>query len=183
VARYRLRFVLQEFDLPVGVTVIGRSHECHLTIEDPLVSRHHARIVIDDQGAYVEDLGSRNGVQVDGVVIRGPTPLRDGTRVRVGAQDFLFCAVGEEGRTHSNITGKLRLCGSCQWPYPREAPTCPNCEASGVTDENTQADAAAARHDRVTDPSSARSPIEVSPADLEPVGQIGVTPVSWQGAI
>lgn len=69
-ARYRLRFLLQEFDLPRGATIIGRSLDCHLTIEDPLVSRQHARIVIDDAGAFVEDMGSRNGVRVDGVSIK-----------------------------------------------------------------------------------------------------------------
>ena len=55
VARYRLRFLLQEFDLPRGITVIGRSLDCNLTIEDPLVSRQHARIVVDDDG------GTRRG--------------------------------------------------------------------------------------------------------------------------
>jgi hypothetical protein len=35
--------VLQEFDLPPGITVIGRSLDCHLTIEDALVSRRHAQ--------------------------------------------------------------------------------------------------------------------------------------------
>src|SRR5687767_6926407 len=47
VARYRLRFLLQEFDLPRGATILGRSSDCHVTIEDPLVSRHHARIVLE----------------------------------------------------------------------------------------------------------------------------------------
>jgi pSer/pThr/pTyr-binding forkhead associated (FHA) protein len=65
-ARYRLRFVLQEFDLPRGATIIGRSLECHLTIDDPLVSRQHARITVGDDGAQIEDVGSRNGVRVNG---------------------------------------------------------------------------------------------------------------------
>ena len=50
-ARYRLRFLLQEFDLPRGTTLIGRSSECQVTIEDPLVSRQHARILIDGDEA------------------------------------------------------------------------------------------------------------------------------------
>lgn len=136
-ARYRLRFLLQEFDLPRGITIIGRSLDCHLTIEDPLVSRQHARILIDDDGAYVEDMGSRNGVRVDGSLIRAPVRLSDGVRLRIGTQDFLFCNVDIPGKAHSKTTGVLRLCANCRMPYPREAPSCPNCEATEQTDEDT----------------------------------------------
>jgi hypothetical protein len=136
-ARYRLRFLLQEFDLPRGITIIGRSLDCHLTIEDPLVSRQHARIVIDEAGASVEDMGSRNGVKVDGVTIKGPTALVDGMRLRIGTQDFLLCSVDVASKAHSKTTGVLRLCANCRMPYPREAPSCPNCEATEQTDEDT----------------------------------------------
>src|SRR5258708_550533 len=137
VARYRLRFLLQEFDLPRGITIIGRSLDCHLTIEDPLVSRQHARIVIDDAGAYVEDMGSRNGVRVDGATIRGPTQLIDGMRIRIGTQDFLFCNVEIPGKAATKTTGVLRLCASCRMPYPREAPSFPNRGATEQTAEDT----------------------------------------------
>jgi hypothetical protein len=137
VARYRLRFLLQEFDLPVGTTVIGRSLECNLTIEDPLVSRQHARIVIADDVATVEDMESRNGVRVNGLQIRAAAPLRDGDRVRIGTQDFVFCRVDPAGRGHSKTTGVLRLCAKCRLPYPREMVACPNCEATEQTDEET----------------------------------------------
>ncbi|MGH7293570.1 MAG: FHA domain-containing protein [Polyangiaceae bacterium] len=136
-ARYRLRFLLQEFDLPRGVTVIGRSLDCNLTIEDPLVSRQHARITVDDDGGSVEDLESRNGVRVNGATIRGPTRLADGDRVRIGTQDFVFCRVDPAGKAHSKTTGVLRLCAKCRLPYPREIPACPNCEATEQTDEET----------------------------------------------
>ena len=136
-ARYRLRFLLQEFDLPHGATVIGRSLDCNLTIEDPLVSREHARIVIDEGGERVEDMGSRNGVRVNGVQIKGPTPLSDGDRVRIGTQDFVFCRVDLAGKGHSKTTGVLRLCSQCHLPYPRESVSCPNCEATDQPDEET----------------------------------------------
>ena len=136
-ARYRLRFLLQEFDLPHGATVIGRSLDCNLTIEDPLVSREHARIVIDESGERVEDMGSRNGVRVNGVQIKGPTPLSDGDRVRIGTQDFVFCRVDLAGKGHSKTTGVLRLCSKCHLPYPRESVSCPNCEATDQPDEET----------------------------------------------
>jgi len=136
VARYRLRFVLQEFDLPRGVTVIGRSVDAHLTIEDPLVSRKHARMVVSGTGAHIEDLGSRNGVKVNGAAIVRPTPLRNGDRVRIGTQELVFCEVDETGRrSHSRTTGQLRLCSQCRQPYPREMFACPACEATEQTDD------------------------------------------------
>jgi hypothetical protein len=137
VTRYRLRFLLQEFDLPRGVTVIGRSLDCNLTLEDPLVSRQHARIVVDDSGGTVHDMDSRNGVRVNGTLIRAATTLTDGDRVRIGTQEFVFCRVDEEGRRHSKTTGVLRLCKQCRLPYPREMVACPNCEGTEQTDEET----------------------------------------------
>ncbi len=137
-ARYRLRFVLQEFDLPRGVTVIGRSLECHLTIEDPLVSRKHARIHVSEAGAQIEDLSSRNGVKVNGAPIGQPTVLRNGDRLRIGTQELVFTRVDEGGRgAHSRTTGQLRLCANCRQPYPREMFACPSCEATEQTDDET----------------------------------------------
>jgi hypothetical protein len=132
-----LRFLLQEFDLPRGITLIGRSLDCQVTIEDPLVSRQHARIVIDDDGPRIEDLGSRNGVKLNGVTIRQSTTLKDGDRLRIGTQDLVFCRVEPVDAAHAKTTGVLRLCANCRLPYPREMPACPNCEATEQMDEET----------------------------------------------
>ena len=146
-ARYRLRFLLQEFDLPRGVTLIGRSSDCHVTIEDPLVSRQHARIVIDDEGPRVEDLGSRNGIKVNGTLARGFTNLKDGDRLRIGTQELVFCTVGAQAAqpttTSAKTTGFLRYCASCRVPYPQELAACPACGATEQIDEDTLAGPAA----------------------------------------
>ncbi len=136
-ARYRLRLLLQEIDLPFGETVLGRSAEANLTIEDPLVSRIHARIVINESGGRVEDLGSRNGVRVNGAPIRGPTRLNDGDRLRLGTQDIVFCTVEQAPPRQNRTTGVLRLCANCRLPYPREMVACPNCEATEQMEEQT----------------------------------------------
>jgi DNA-binding winged helix-turn-helix (wHTH) protein len=67
-----------------GENVIGRAPEAHIRIESPKVSRLHARIVIDDDVAMVEDMGSKNGTYVGEVRIDGPTPLADGDQLRLG---------------------------------------------------------------------------------------------------
>jgi hypothetical protein len=137
--RYRLRFLLQELDLPLGVTTIGRSVDCHVTLDDPLVSRRHARVVVGDDRALVEDTGSRNGVALNGTVIRAPTRLHEGDRVRIGTQEFVFCTVHTPAgqAMPSRTTGKLLLCAHCHKPYPREVVSCPECEATEQVGEDT----------------------------------------------
>ena len=137
VARYRLRFLLQEFDLPRGATILGRSSDCHVTIEDPLVSRHHARIVLEGDRAVVYDLNSRNGVKLNGAPIKEPTELKDGDRLRIGTQELVFCRVEAAPNASAKTTGFLRHCARCRMPYPQEAGACPNCGATEALDEET----------------------------------------------
>ncbi|MBS0260813.1 MAG: FHA domain-containing protein [Planctomycetes bacterium] len=47
--------------------VIGRSPECDLILPMPVVSSKHCRLEFEDGYWYVRDLGSRNGIRVDGV--------------------------------------------------------------------------------------------------------------------
>lgn len=136
-ARYRLRFLLQEFDLPRGATILGRSSDCHVTIEDPLVSRHHARIVLDGDRALLHDLNSRNGVKLNGFGIKEPTELKDGDRLRIGTQELVFCRVESSPNASAKTTGFLRHCARCRMPYPQEAGACPNCGATEALDEDT----------------------------------------------
>ena len=121
--------------MPQGGTIIGRSLDCHH--RKTRSSCRHARIVVDETGARIEDMGSRNGVRVNGAVIHEPVALRNGDRVRIGTQDFVFCCVDPAGRAHSRTTGQLRLCANCRLPYPRELLACPNCEATEQTDDDT----------------------------------------------
>jgi hypothetical protein len=136
-ARYRLRFLLQEFDLPYGETLIGRSPECSITIEDPLVSRRHARVLLETEHAIFEDLGSRNGSRVNGVITREPHSLKDGDRLRIGTQELVFCEVPVMPIAANKPTGFLRHCAKCQLPYPEEMGACPNCGATERMDEDT----------------------------------------------
>jgi hypothetical protein len=131
---------LQEIDLVQGETVLGRSPECHVTIEDPLVSRMHARIVIDGDLATVEDLGSRNGVRVNGELLKGARGLRDRDRIRIGMQEFVFHSINTADlRPSGKSTGFLRHCERCHYPYPEGSPVCPNCghEESREAEDST----------------------------------------------
>ncbi len=137
-ARYRLRFLLQEFDLPRGITIIGRSLDCHLTIEDPLVSRQHARIVIDDEGGSVEDMGSRNGVRVDGVTDPGRHPAgRRDDACASGRRTSSSAASTPAARRTRRRPGSFASAPTAACRTRARLPSCPNCEATEQTDEDT----------------------------------------------
>lgn len=135
-ARFRLRFLLQEFDLNGPEVVIGRSPDCQVTIEDPLVSRHHARIRIQGDDVVVADLGSRNGVRVNGRPIDAETALQDGDRIRLGTQDLIFSVVQPTTR-QVRATGFMTVCRKCGTPFPEGSPACPHCGASSSVDDDT----------------------------------------------
>jgi hypothetical protein len=127
-ARYRLRFLLQEFDLAAGPTLIGRGDDCHITIFDPAISRRHARIFVDDQHAVLEDLGSRNGCRVNGIPVKEPTELSDGDRIRIGTQELVLSEVRPAtSQVIHRQTGSLCFCAGCRAAYAKEMDSCPHC--------------------------------------------------------
>jgi hypothetical protein len=70
-------------------TVIGRMPECAVPLSDPQVSRRHAEIRRDDFGFRVVDLGSTNGTQVNGVVVKDHL-LEDGDVIVIGATSLRY---------------------------------------------------------------------------------------------
>lgn len=143
--RYRLRFLLQELDLPPGETLLGRSTSCQLTFEDPLISRQHARIRVDGEQATIEDLSSRNGLLLNGRPVRGMAQLEDGDRLRLGIQELVISKIQERSRARADsktrITGFLCHCAACGVPYPTDIPECPSCGSPERADEDTLSDA------------------------------------------
>jgi hypothetical protein len=108
-----------------------------VTIEDPLVSRHHARIALEGDRAVVYDLNSRNGVKVNGAPVKEPVELKDGDRLRIGTQELVFCRVEAAPNASTKTTGFLRHCARCRMPYPQEAGACPSCGTTEALDEET----------------------------------------------
>ena len=136
--RFRLRFLLQEHDLPPGETILGRSPDCHITIEDPLISRQHARIVVEHGVVTFHDLGSRNGSRINGRPVSGSQVLADQDRVRLGAQELVFFRM-ETSQFAPRSTGAMRLCGRCKTPFPEGPLVCPHCghAVTAVREEET----------------------------------------------
>ncbi|BDE05883.1 hypothetical protein WPS_11590 [Vulcanimicrobium alpinum] len=74
--------------------LVGRAPSADLRLDDPQVSRLHARIEMRDDGVYVDDLGSRNGTLVDGRPVTAPRRLEVDDEVTVGTAALVFRGVG-----------------------------------------------------------------------------------------
>ncbi|WZH50908.1 MAG: FHA domain-containing protein [Nocardioides alkalitolerans] len=71
------------FRVPSGA-VLGRSRGCRVRLSDARVSRQHAVLYKARGGWWIGDLGSTNGTTVDGVLVQGAAPVREGSTVLVG---------------------------------------------------------------------------------------------------
>ncbi len=75
-------------------TVIGRAPQCHIQLLSRAVSRRHARIELGDQGeVIVSDMGTKNGIKLNGLRIQGAAQIREGDELVVGDVSMKFRAV------------------------------------------------------------------------------------------
>lgn len=70
--------------------VLGRSRDCDVVLDDAGVSRRHAELRGDGGRWVIEDLGSTNGVYLNGRQVHGPHALQPGDRVEVGSTKIVF---------------------------------------------------------------------------------------------
>jgi hypothetical protein len=72
-----------------GTMTLGRSRECEVQVLDPNVSRRHAEVRFHDGVYTVVDLGSTNGIEVDGRRV-DELVLEDGSHFTVGSTEIVF---------------------------------------------------------------------------------------------
>ncbi|MEM9562320.1 MAG: FHA domain-containing protein [Actinomycetota bacterium] len=96
----------RQFELPAGVNTIGRAASNDLTLADPGISRHHATIAVDAAAVVVADLGSTNGIRIEGVPIDGPTAIRSGQRLLLGQS---WVTVEHHGVPVVPVDGRVRF--------------------------------------------------------------------------
>jgi pSer/pThr/pTyr-binding forkhead associated (FHA) protein len=78
-----------------GETIIGRSFDSNVWLDEASISRHHARIEPLDERFRVIDLDSKNGTFVNDASIREHT-LNEGDRIQVGLRTVLLFTYQEE---------------------------------------------------------------------------------------
>jgi DNA-binding winged helix-turn-helix (wHTH) protein len=105
---YRLIWGTREIALATGENLFGRDEDAVVWIDDALVSRRHARIVIDETGAVLEDLGSKNGTYLRGKRITAPSKLADEDLLTIGPASMVFRAFKEIASTASAKEGSRR---------------------------------------------------------------------------
>lgn len=99
-------------------TVIGRSDNCHITINKPAISSEHANIFFEEDSFWVKDNDSCNGTRVNGLPISDKTKLNLNDVVRVG--DYSFTLVCEycinRGRYYYLEIRKIKKSGGASFP-------------------------------------------------------------------
>jgi DNA-binding winged helix-turn-helix (wHTH) protein len=88
----RLRLFLEDREIALreGENLLGRVDEGVGWLESPTVSRRHARIVVTNGRATLEDLGSKNGTFLRGARLRSPAALSDGDEILLGRVRMTF---------------------------------------------------------------------------------------------
>ena len=76
--------VVRNYSISKVCTLIGRDTSCDLVLEDKRVSRKHARIIFSGSSFELCDLGSTNGVFLNGNIVSSPVVLKDGDRINIG---------------------------------------------------------------------------------------------------
>ncbi|MEP6993819.1 MAG: SpoIIE family protein phosphatase [Acidobacteriota bacterium] len=98
----------RKLSLDRPVTTVGRSSMNDLPVSDKMLSRQHARIVRDNDGALtVEDLGSRNGTYLNGERLTTVQALKPGDRITLG---------GVTLKLESESTTRVRIEGGGEDP-------------------------------------------------------------------
>ncbi|MGQ0504672.1 MAG: FHA domain-containing protein [Myxococcaceae bacterium] len=67
---------------------IGRQEGNTIRLTERNVSRRHARLLRNNGSVMVEDLGSYNGIKINGEKISGQVPIRDGDLIQIGDYDL-----------------------------------------------------------------------------------------------
>jgi hypothetical protein len=90
-----------------GEHVIGRGEEAVVQLVAPGLSRRHARVVVHQGCATLEDLHSKNGTFCNDEPVTSPRPLRDGDVIQLGRRVRIDYRVGGADLTETETPGSL----------------------------------------------------------------------------
>lgn len=94
------------YDLPEeGIATLGRAEENDIVLSGDMVSRKHARLEVRAKRVTIEDLGSRNGVQVNGRPIHAPTTVGTGDTVSLGENSLTLRESTAVERIRTDVLG------------------------------------------------------------------------------
>ncbi|HEX4513578.1 MAG TPA: FHA domain-containing protein, partial [Polyangiaceae bacterium] len=109
---YVLRFISGKYqggEFPVTANkeiIVGRSSDLDMVLVEDMVSRKHARINLQADGIWIEDLGSTNGTFVNGEKIKRAR-LKEGDRILIGTS--ILKVIAGDGSPESTTDAKRDL--------------------------------------------------------------------------
>ncbi len=136
--RYRLRHEFTDHELEPGRFTIGRRTDCHLVLDDALISRVHATIEVNSEGVFLEDNGSRNGVRVNGAPVLHRTKLSHFDHIVLGTQTLTLLEAGRSSHPPGNT-----YCRKCGQGIEMDDLFCSRCGAPALSTAQSRTDNAA----------------------------------------
>jgi FHA domain-containing protein len=167
-----------------GTLVVGRDPSCHVNDLDPLLSRRHAEFVSGRQGVMVRDLGSRNGILVNGVKVPQQL-LVPGDIVQLGHLELRYIedspvqSVEQHTRAHATTAPGIDPPTMMRLPRSQGSPRSIPAVAEDDDDQNeTRALIAKCDHSPSTPPAPSASgdfDATVAPSAMASAGALGAT--------
>ncbi len=96
------------FSFDHGAYVIGRHESCDIVLPSASVSRQHARIFVDNGRCFVEDMGSSNGVVVDGQRVVNQRDLGMASQIKIG-DFYLYLEYKRGDASRQNVLQTLYI--------------------------------------------------------------------------
>lgn len=100
---FALRHGDHDYPLGEGRFVIGRSEGCQLCLTDPMASRNHAVLYVENGKVRLEDLESRNGIFVNKERVRSTLLLSHGDKIRIGSEEMTVILRGGRERAETLV--------------------------------------------------------------------------------
>ncbi len=117
----------QTFTLDQDLLTLGRDPNNDIVINDPQVSRQHARLTRQGNLVVIEDVGSTNGTFVNGMRLTGPHTLAHGNVISLGDAVTLTYH-GADIATTEPLAGRPTVSLEQQSYAPQPAPSPPSYE-------------------------------------------------------
>jgi len=113
--QYALRFISGKYQggefpiVPERELVIGRSNDIDVALIEDMVSRRHARVLLQGESLIIEDLGSTNGTFVNGEKVRRAR-LKEGDKILIGTSIIRVALADSEGTPNATESeAKIKL--------------------------------------------------------------------------
>ncbi|MDR1962881.1 MAG: FHA domain-containing protein [Planctomycetaceae bacterium] len=126
--------------------IIGRADDCHLKPRSELISRYHCAVISEEGYVAIRDLGSKNGVYLNGERISMEHELKNGDKLSIGPLEFfVHLTVDVKGQKKSKVesisdavTRTVEIQSASTKPDEKEAEIADWLLAAGESDQEQE---------------------------------------------